>query len=196
MWKKLQLKRRLKSNKGFTLIEIIFSMFLIAFISLTIFYLLNYSIATSNVSNYKDEILSKGRYGFEYISGEIHRADKIIDASKIIGFNSRYPENLGFVIYNYNETDNNPKGNHEYTAYYIKGDILNRIKCRKIDEKYPDATYFGREAGVNFLSENIIENNTFVNFQTNIISLSFIVGNDTSAYKFESIFNMNCITDY
>lgn len=195
MWKKLCLRRLLKNNKGFTLVEVILSISLISLISLTVFYLLSHSILTSNTSNYKDEILSNGRYGFEYISGELRRADKIISPIKISGFNTLYPQNLGFIIYNYNE-DKNPKGNHEYTSYYIKEGVLYRIKCRKVDKKYPDSVYFEKASGINFLSENIKKNNTFVDFEKNIIGLNFTVGDKDFSYKFNSVFNMNCIIDY
>lgn len=196
MWERLYLKRRLGNSKGFTLIEVVLSIFLTFIISLTVFYLLSYSIATSNTSNYKDEILSHGRYGFEYIAVEIRNADKIIHPNKIAGFNSKYPENLGFIIYNYRTVDNNSNGNHEYTSYYMSKDALHRIKCRRVDEKYPNSSYFSSESGVNYLSEGIKENNTTVNFPGNTIRLSFTLGNDEHSYEFESIFNMNCPTDY
>lgn len=196
MWKKLYLNHRLKNSKGFTLIETVLSIFLISIISLTIFYLLNYSIATTNTSNYKDEILSHGRYGFEYIAVEIRNADKIIHPRKIVGFNTKYPENLGFIIYNYRTTSSNPNGNHEYTSYYMSDDALHRIKCRRSDTKYPNSTYFSSESGVNYLSEGIKENNTIVDFEANTIRLSLVLGNDEHTYEFESIFNINCPTDF
>lgn len=172
------------------------SISLVGLILLICSLLIDFSILTSNSSYYKDEILSKGRYGFEYISGEIRRADKIIDSGKINGFNSNYPENLGFIVYNYNDTDNNPKGNHEYTSYFMSDDILYRIKCRKVDEKYPDSNYFIKKSGINHLSDNIKENKTMVDFQANQIVLSFTIGLKELTYEFESTFNMNCPTDF
>lgn len=196
MWRRLHLKHLLKNKKGYTLIELLVSISLMAVILLIVSSLINFSIITSSNSYYRDEILSKGRYSFEYISGEIRRADKIIDTNKINGFNSKYPDNLGFIIYNYNDIDKNPKGNYEYTSYYIGDDVLYRIKCRKIDEKYPSVDYFIKESGINFLSDNIWENNTMVDFQANNIILSFIIKDYNFSYEFESVFNMNCPTDY
>lgn len=196
MWKKLYLKHRLRNNRGFTLIEVVLSIFLLSIISLTVFYLLNYSITTSNISSYKDDVLSYGRYGFEYVSAEIRNADKIIHPSKIVGFDSKYPENLGFIIYNFRTDGNNANGNHEYTSYYMNGEALHRIKCRRVDEKYPNSTYFSSESGVNFLSEGIMENNTTVDFPANTIRLSFILGNNQNSYEFESMFNINCPIDF
>lgn len=195
MWKKLRLKHLLKNNKGYTLIEVILSIFLICIILLLSLNLLNYSIITSNTSNYKDEILSGGRYGFEYIIGETRNADKIIDSRKIRDFNTRYPMNVGYIIYNYYE-DSHLGEDHEYTSYFIDGGTLYRIKCRKPDESYPDLNYFRTNSGVNFLCENIRESNISIDFQSNILNLDFIVGNDESSYKFNTKLNINCPTDY
>lgn len=192
----MYLKHLLKNKKGYTLIELIVSISLMAVILLIVSSLISFSILTSKNSYYRDDILSNGRYSFEYISGEIRRADKIIDSNKINGFNSKYPYNLGFIIYNYNDTDKNSKGDYEYTSYFMSDDILYRIKCRKVDEKYPTVDHFIKESGINFLSDNIRENNTIVDFQANNIVLSFIIGDDEFSYKFESTFNMNCPTDY
>src|SRR5699024_5611505 len=106
------------------------------------------------------------------------------------------PLNLGFVIYNYNRTDDHPDGNHEYTSYYMSDDIIYRIKCRTADEEYPNSEYFTAKSGVNFICENIKENNTTIDFEANIIDLNFIVRNKEFSYEFKSIFNMSCLTDY
>lgn len=192
MWKNLYLKHPLRNRKAFTLIEVIISIFLISLISLVLFSLLNHTILISNISHKKDDILSNGRFGFEYISREIQRADKVIDSNKFSGFSKDYPTNLGFVIYNYND-DNHPNGNHEFTSYYISKGELFRIKGRRQTDKYPSNI---EKSGVNFLCGYVQKSQTFVNFESNFIDLHLIVGNDEFSYNFRSLFNINCETDY
>lgn len=190
-WKILYLRRLLKSRQGYSLIEAIISIFFIGIIILSVVSFLNFSIVTSNESDYKDEILSNGRYGLEYVIGEIKKADKIIDSRLIEDFNFKRPSNLGFVIYNHYENKE-----HEYTSYYIDGDVLYRIKCRKTDAKYPDGIYFINDGGVNFLSEYIWEDKTSIDFQNNIINLSFLVGNEDYSYDFTTSIYLDCPIDY
>ena len=195
---RLGLRHPSENNKGFTLIELVLSLSLISLILLMVFNLMQYTIMTSNVSNYKDEILTNGRYGLEYMINEIKKADKIIDSSKIRNFNIDYPNNLGFVIYNYYKGDSNQADRHEFTSYYARDRTLRRIKCSRDIKEYQDIRIFSSlSSGDNFLCEYLIDvSNTKVNFQDEIINLNLVVGNAEYSYEFNTMVNISCTTDY
>lgn len=199
MWVILYSKHRLlRDKKGYSLIEVILSIFLISIITLTAFSLLNFFTITSKKSNFEDAVLSNGRYAFEYIIDEIKRADRIVSSEKFSGLNDKYPKNLGFVIYNYEDKVYKDIP-HGYTFYYVNEDnnSLYRIKLRRGHTNYPSSNTFANSGGINFLSDNVKDiSNIEVNFQSNIIHLDFIFGTEEFSYDFSTIESIYCETDY
>lgn len=195
---KLALKHRSENNKGFTLIELILSLSLISLILLTVFNIMHYSIMTSNVSRYKDEILTNGRYGLEYMINEIKSADKIIDSNLIQSFNTEYPNNLGFVLYNFHKGSSNEAERHEFTSYYVRNNRLQRIKRSRDSGEYENIRIFSPlSSGDNPLCGYVIDaSKTDVNYQDEIINLKIVVGNDEFSYEFKTMVNISCIMDY
>lgn len=194
----LNLKHRLGNSKGFTLIELVLSLSLISLTLLTVFNLIHFTARASNSINSRDKVLTNGRYGIEYIANEIKRADKIIDSSKIRGFNKDYPNNLGFVIYNFYKGNAKEADRYEFTSYYINSKVLRRVKCSSDSGDYENIRIFiPGKIGDNFLCEYVVDvSKTEINFQKEIINLNILVGDEEYSYEFNTKLHISCFMDF
>ena len=176
-----------QGNKGFTLIELILSLFFAVIIISTLYSILNFSINAAKQGDILDELILNGRYGIEFIKNEIRNADKIISSDLIKDLNQQYPDNIGFVIVK--KTDEI----YSYVTYYSSNDKLVRIAFNSTSKSYPIASKFG---GFNEICEYIktIED-TMLDFKKNMIylSISMINGkNNNEPLEFKTNLYVRC----
>lgn len=167
-----------KKRKGFTVIELLITMF-ISFILLgIIILLLSSSIKTFDSKEIVTKDLYEGRYILDYISGEIRSGSKIYSIDEL-----NFPVNnmnLGFVIKIYENSNTN-----RYIFYELKDNkLLRRGKLSKAQD-IKDLDNFN-QSGTNTICENIysIEGSGF-NVDENIINISVEI-NEKRREKFET----------
>lgn len=148
----LNIKHTFLKNKGFTLIEVILVLAISSIIIIPIFSILNFSIKACDLGEQKDDLILNGRYSMEYIKGEVKIADKIISSNKILGLNSKYPTNIGFVIMVREKNDI-----FRYITYYVKDSKLLRIACTNLIDEYPTQINFGGHNTISEFVDNIEE---------------------------------------
>lgn len=187
----LNIKLYCHTNKGFTLIEIIISLFISSIIVLSIMNILQVSIKACNYGENKDQLLLNGRYAIQYIKDDIKSADKIIDSNKIENLISKFPTNIGFVILKHQEV----QGTDLYITYHRKDDKIVRTACEFYGERYPTAYYF---SGYNDLCETVEDiNNTKSDWENSIINLELkFKYKDSQRLELKSQVFIRCPIDY
>ena len=176
-------------NKGFTLLEVLLTLGISSIIILSLFSILGFSIDACALGYEKDEIMLNGRYAIEYIKDDIKSANKIIDSSKIIGLNTKFPTNIGFVIMIDEEN-----GNYRYITYHLNNNKIVRMACTRLNEEYPSSYYFD---GYNDLCEYVegISNTKFMT-ELNMICLDFKFKKNSSEMNLKTNIFVRCPIDY
>lgn len=148
----LKLKRLSPLSKGFTLIELVLVMAIASIILLPILALLNLSISAWLSTEEKDELILNANFAIDFIKFEAKSADLIIDSAEIVGLNSKFPNNLGFVMRKDRAIkDQEPTMYiYNYSTYYFDGNSLIRIACEVNEETYPQVSRF---SGYNSICE-------------------------------------------
>lgn len=177
-------------NKGFTLVELVLSMAIGSIIIMTILSLLNFTSKGLIWVENNEEMQLNGRYAIEFIKNEIKRADKIMAIEKINGLGTRYKNNIGFIIFNYDPEDPH-KRFYNYVTYYISNNKLQRAAANKENHILPYSSNFG---GGNVIAEYVSSmEGTEIDFDKKIIKLNFILEDSTKRkYTFKSIINIRC----
>lgn len=169
---------------------------------ITLFSILNFSTNVTVLGETKDELILSGRYALEYIKEEIKAADKIISTKKISSFNTKYPNNFGFVImqdtYDYLDkpiNDNEFKERYRFISYYLKGNVIQRIACSKSTTNYPTIGFL---EGHNVICESVISiTESNIDFDKKLLKLCISLGNESGEfYNFKSTLYLNCTIDY
>jgi hypothetical protein len=155
--------------------------------------MLTFAINSSVLGETYDEILLNGRYGIEFIKEEIKKADKIISVHNISVIENNHRDNMGFVIMQENTTE---MGNVEYRyiAYYLGDKSINRVAYNKNDPSYPNKKDI---PGYNIVCDNVISiEDINIDFESGIIDLNIVVGNNNAYHRFRSTIAVRCPVDY
>ncbi|MCF6460078.1 hypothetical protein C3E88_03305 [Clostridium sp. Cult3] len=176
-----------KNNYGFTLIELVLSIAIVATIVIPLYSILNFTIDACKVGDIEDEVLLNGKHAIEYIKKEIQYADKIIHISKFEGVDEKYKDNFGFVILNYMP---NKELKYNYSTYYLRDNSIYRIAVNSKTDTYPKVRSFD-VGGHNKIADYVISiDGTEVDFETNIIDICFILKGE---YRRETKFSTKLI---
>lgn len=178
-----------QKNKGFTLIEFILSISLMSIVLISIFSLLQYANMSLDRSDDMEEVLLNGRYGLEYIKGEVLSADRLVSSSKFKNLDRKYPTNIGFVIMKEN-------GNlYKFITYYKKNNELIRISCEKALNNYPSESNF---KGFNQICTNLIDlGSTYIDTDKELLNLYLDMGvENKSMMEFKSTIYIRCLMDF
>ena len=137
----------MKNWKGFTLIEVILSLFILSILLVVINSFLSLSLSLSKASEEKLYSLQDMRYTLDKIYEDILQCDRVIPSEKIDNLRVKgFDDNFGFIIVKSvdNETDN-------YTLYYKDKSYKNikRVSTSKPKGVLPSYNNF---AGYNELS--------------------------------------------
>ncbi|CDZ74439.1 Hypothetical protein ING2D1G_0245 [Peptoniphilus sp. ING2-D1G] len=120
-------------TKGFTLIELVFSIALVAVVFSTLTSVLNFSFKMSGAVNTKDEIFQESYFTENFLYDEISSADYIVQNTK--------PGTLGFTIIKLTGVDDGEKNTgYRYTYYSLKDNRLRRHSINtknKLEDGYP-----------------------------------------------------------
>lgn len=176
-------------NKGFTLLEVLLTLGISSIIILSLFCILDFSIDACTLSDEKDELILNGRYAIEYIKDDIKSADKIISSDKIVGLNTKFPTNIGFVMIIDEEN-----GSYRYITYHLNSNKIVRMACTRFNEEYPSSYYFD---GYNDLCEYVddISDTKFMT-ELNIVYLDFKFKKNNSELNLKSNVFIRCPIDY
>jgi type II secretory pathway pseudopilin PulG len=184
-----------KENKGFTLIEVVFSLCICSVIILTLSYVLNHYAKMNRKVEELDDMYLNGRYLMDYIEGEIKDGDKIISSEKIPDLNRIIKNNMGFVIQRIIDADD--KEEYKYITYYHKEETKEIIRLSVSGgNEYPHGKRF-KEGGHNSICQHIKSTDTYVDFERSIIRLSFIFdGEINDDLLLETDIFIRCLRDY
>lgn len=127
----LNLKGPYLDNKGFSLMELILGICLIAILISTIYSLIYFTGSIFKKGEAMDTALFNGRYAIEFIKDELLSADRVICSSKFDNLDTMIPNNIGFVSMEkqirYSKEGIIRDVNYNFRTYYQKGDELIRI---------------------------------------------------------------------
>ena len=130
MW---NIKQLLKNKKGFTLIELVCGLCIASIILGICFSMLSFSQKTNMFADQTDDLLYNGNFAVEYLKYEIQNADKVIFSHKIKNLNTLFPDNIGFVLMEYQPT-NESTLKYVYITYTIEDNSLWR-RSRRFDKE-------------------------------------------------------------
>ncbi len=165
------LNQKNNSTRGFTLIELILVLGLSSILIVVFYTILSFTVKVGKVSEEKDEIIQNGRYAIDYIIREIRTSDKIIALDKFENLNSKYPNNLGFVI-----QKEIGKDYYKYIIYYCDFNKIRRCAVEMEGEEYPKTYLF---QGHNVIAEYICNiDNSIIDLNRKMITLDFQLGTD------------------
>ena len=182
-------RRLSKSNRGFTLIELICGLCIGSIVIGICLSILSFSSKSNSFADGADEILYSGNYTMEFIKYEMQNLDKIIPCHMIKDLNELYPNNIGFVGMEYKE------GNKcTYFTYYIKNNTLTRL-AREIDR---DVIMVGGSfSGYNDLCEYVESfGETSIDWDNKILYLDIKLSHNSRVNSFKSTILLNCSLDY
>jgi prepilin-type N-terminal cleavage/methylation domain-containing protein len=190
----LNLKHLFQNRKAFTLIEFILGLTLLSIVLTTFFSIINFSRRALESVEFEDELLLNGRFGIEYLKEEIKSMDKVIDSNKISQLNTKYPNNIGFVLMSDNEVVNSDD-RYKFVTYYLNGDReLVRIAKHSYFNTYPMAKDF---SGYNVICKNVFSiKDTIVDKENKLIKLSLNMGKDSGILKLKSTFFVGIKYDF
>lgn len=183
----------LRDRKGFTLMELICSLCIGSIILGICLSMLTLSSRSNIYGDKIDEFLYNGNFALEYMKNEIQNADKIISSDKIKDLNTLQPNNIGFVIMEYQpkavETEK-----YVFITYYIKDNKLIRLSRRKLTNSNPNGNILSKS---NDICEFAIDfGDTTLDWENKILYLNLLLGDDTMADYYKSTIFIHCSTDY
>lgn len=135
-----------KSNKAYTLLEMVITLFLISILFLLILRIgnLNNEITDFYHSNYKK--VFEGKYCIEYISKEIESADEIANIN-ILSNNEN--DNMGFLIINKEDSI------YQYIYFYLKDGTVYRFSARSKEKPSYVLNFKFAEIGINAIMDDV-----------------------------------------
>lgn len=186
MW---NIRRLLKNNRGFTLIELICGLCIGSIVIGICLSMLTFSSRSNAFAERRDELLYNGNFALEFMKFEIQNADKIIPSHQIKDLNDLFSNNIGFVGMEYKSSNKS-----SYFTYYIKNNTLTRIG-REIDSDL--IMVGGAFSGYNDICEYVESfGETNIDWDNKILYLELKVSDKTIENSFKSTILLNCSLDY
>lgn len=136
-----------KLNDGYTLLEMVITLFLMSILFLLILRIgnLNNEITDFYHSNYKK--VYEGKYCIEYISKEIESADEIANINILL--NNENDDNMGFLIINKEDLI------YQYIYFYLKNGTVYRFSARSEEKPSYALNLKSAEIGINAIMDDV-----------------------------------------
>ena len=185
-----------RNLKGFSLIEVILVIGLCSIVMSGFYIILDFSTRASVWADEEDEIHLQGRYVVDYIKNEVKEADKIIATHKILNLDTKYPNNLGFVIFEDKGESYSPKDErYRFFTYYLNKDKLIRISTNKGTDTYPKASDL---KGNNEMCDRVLSiEDSKLDFENKLLELRLSFGKDGKEdHIFKNTSYLNTKFDY
>lgn len=189
----LSIRQLLKGNKGFTLLELLCGLCIGSILLGVCLFILTFSSKGNVYGDKVDELLYNGNFALEYMKNEIQNADKIISSNKIKDLDLLYPNNIGFVIMEYQPGDTR-KEKYVFITYYVKDNSLVRLSRRLLTDKYPNGQVLSES---NEICEYAIDvGDTTLDWENKILNLKLSLGDENIDDSYKSTIFLHCSLDY
>lgn len=144
------MKKLSLNNRGVCFLDLVVSICIYSLVLVCIFKLFTFNMKTYLKINqsYKDSL--DLNYGFEYIINEINTCDEIYKLPESGGINTKYPNNIGFII---KDIDSENMELCRYIFYYLEDENLYRSAHLSNVINLPYNLNFNKNK--NILAENI-----------------------------------------
>jgi len=178
-----------RNSKGFTLMEVIIGIGLMAMVISMFFCILHFTSMCNDLILNTDDYLLDGRFALGYIRDDVTTGLDVLSINSINNITNKYPENMGFIVRAFDSENSR----YKFIFYTKNQDVLIRHTFSSPLDEPPS---YNNSEGYNTIVKNVQSlEGCEIDTYNNVMILSLVLKDKKSSKTYEFIETISLLDD-